>query len=346
MESAVAPGRKRTRMRRVILAGVVVAAGLAGVVAWRAWSAATVVVRPVEGPLPQGDLIVSVQRGYRWNSPGMPGYRPALGETVRVEPGSGKTRTLLALVARDLRVAPDGRSIAYVDDAEDVWVLRAGRDEPERVRGMRGAPVWTPDGKALIASNPLGPPGSGAKGMETVSVSLDDRERTALPLAPTDQVWDISPDGRRLAVMTIGKGKDWLQVDVVARDGTGRRRLSTGGANFHPRFSPDGRRLAFVHHEGGSTGDHCTLRVVGLDGGDERTIAADLAESARVSWSPDGSTLAVRSRDRAFLVGADGGGSRPIGVTVRREFLLNDPLPRGPRSPLSFGAVEWAKPAR
>lgn len=344
METAVAPGRMRRKLRRLVVATLALALGTAGYVGWWTWTRPTVALRPVEGPLPDGDLIVSVQRGYQWNNRGMPGYRPPVGETVRVEPGTGRLRTLLHEVAMDLRVGPDGESIAYRDAAEDVWVLRAGRDEPESVPGLHGTPIWSPDGRAILCSYQLDPFGSGA--CETVRINLQTKSRTVLPLLPTDEARDLSPDGKLLAVTTMGKGKDWLQIDVIGLDGKGRRRLTAGGCNLLPRFAADGRRVAFVHGEADTPIDRWTIRTIGIDGRDERTVAEGVYGSSRVSWSPDGTTLAVRSRDRAFLVGADGGAPRPLDVTVRREFRLIDPVPRGPRTPLSFGALEWARPAR
>src|SRR5262245_58722627 len=91
----------------------------------------------------------------------------------------------------------------------------------------------------------------------------------ALPAqrAPTMREWmslatadapSISPDGRTVAyqVVTPDWSKDGLtvQVWVVAADGSGRRQLTKDAASSRSaRWSPDGRRLAFLSSRGAGT---------------------------------------------------------------------------------------------
>ena len=69
----------------------------------------------------------------------------------------------------------------------------------------------------------------------------------------------LSPDGRRVAYVTTPASKEGelpsLTIWLVDAEGGPSRRLTTSGAsNGAPRWSPDGRTIAFVsdRHEPGS----------------------------------------------------------------------------------------------
>ena len=88
------------------------------------------------------------------------------------------------------------------------------------------------------------------------------------------------------------------RVWLASTDGTSAPRPFTKGADRdgRPRWSPDGRSLAFVSHrdEHGST-----LHVIPVgDGGEVTTVATWPEEITDVRWSPDGSTLAFLARER------------------------------------------------
>src|SRR5690348_14617625 len=82
----------------------------------------------------------------------------------------------------------------------------------------------------------------------------------------------------------------------VAADGSGLESLSPGpGKDVWPTPSPDGSSVAFVHHEGAVD----TVRIVGTDGSNERTLGGGPLVSspysivAPLAWAPDGSELLV-----------------------------------------------------
>ena len=111
---------------------------------------------------------------------------------------------------------------------------------------------------------------------------------------------DLSPDGR------------WIAFDLLAHvyrvpvdGGTAEPLTQESGValNYHPRYSPDGSRIAFVSDRGGQN----NLWVMNADGSDPRAVFQDL--SIRVlepAWTPDGQYILVRRQNLA--PGQEGGG--------------------------------------
>ncbi len=97
---------------------------------------------------------------------------------------------------------------------------------------------------------------------------------------------DVSPDGRTIAFALLG--------DIYTMPVTGGtpRRIAEGLAwEVQPRFSPDGRRIAFTSDRGG--GDN--IWVMNADGGDKRQVTKeDFRLVNQPSWSPDGEYIAAR----------------------------------------------------
>lgn len=111
------------------------------------------------------------------------------------------------------------------------------------------------------------------------SVTIDVREGTWINL-------DVSPDGRRIAFDLLG------DIFVIPMEGGEARQLTAGMAwDMQPRFSPDGRYIAFTSDRSG--GDN--LWIMQADGDDPRQITD---ESFRLlnnpAWTPDGEYLAAR----------------------------------------------------
>ncbi len=95
------------------------------------------------------------------------------------------------------------------------------------------------------------------------------------------QAADWDPAGRELAVVRSQQGRNRLEYPP------GRVRFETAGFVSHPRFSPDGKRLAFAEHPvWGDDGGH--LVVLELESGEARRLSRGWSSIQGVAWHPSG----------------------------------------------------------
>ncbi|MEJ7721997.1 MAG: hypothetical protein WKF58_16905 [Ilumatobacteraceae bacterium] len=92
------------------------------------------------------------------------------------------------------------------------------------------------------------------------------------------------------------RGQHDRQADLARTLRRHRCPLTAGPDDGSPRFSPDGRALAFTSKRSEKKGE-TTLHVLPVDGpGEVRTVCAMPDGVSEVRWSPDGSWLAFTSR--------------------------------------------------
>ena len=104
-------------------------------------------------------------------------------------------------------------------------------------------------------------------------------------------------------------------LGIYRRDSSGRlERLTTSGEHA-PAWSRDGRRIAFVRHEGP---DVCPLFVMNGDGSDAHQVGQAKTDCSGVSWGPGdrrivfGGGVAERSSTGLWIVNANGTGLRRL----------------------------------
>ena len=110
-----------------------------------------------------------------------------------------------------------------------------------------------------------------------------------VPIETDEGTWmdvDVSPDGRTLAFTMLG---DIYTLPITGGTPT---RIADGLAwEVHPRFSPDGSRIAFTSDRGGGN----NIWIMNADGSDKRQLTK---ESFRLlnqpAWSPDGQYIAAK----------------------------------------------------
>ena len=116
-----------------------------------------------------------------------------------------------------------------------------------------------------------------------------DLDHLAVPSEP-----QLHPDGARTVyVLTeVDVAEDRYVRTIYLHDGQGTRRFTHGPADTSPRWSPDGRWLAFLR-TGTEEGNKPQLHVMPADGGEaQRRTDLPLGVSA-LAWSPDSERLVV-----------------------------------------------------
>jgi len=139
---------------------------------------------------------------------------------------------------------------------------------------------------------------------------------------------DWAPDDSRL-VFAGADEKGLPQIHMVAMDGTGFTRLTSGPAeHMNPMWSPRGDLIAYVQFAPGAK----TSRIWVMDptGRDQRQLTTDETLHANPSWSPDGSWLIYHcDLDMPHL--------RRINVDTGEIFLYEPPARGADSSPIWSG---------
>jgi Tol biopolymer transport system component len=188
---------------------------------------------------------------------------------------------------------PDGRYYVYVSNPGggpgNVWAIR---EEAGRLGRASAAPVQLTTGPIDYTGSV--PSADGRKlfvmGEQRRGelVRYDTASGQAFPFLSgiSAEQLDFSRDGARIAYVSFPDGALWR---IRANGEESQRLTPTGVYAFVPRWSPDGRRIAFM---GRKPGEAYNIHLVAVDGGAlERPLPQDVRQEDP-TWSPDGHSLA------------------------------------------------------
>jgi Tol biopolymer transport system component len=143
----------------------------------------------------------------------------------------------------------------------------------------------------------------------------------------------VSPDGQWLATYSLDKTNN---IYVVRTDGTGLRQITDDGfKNIAPRWSPDGKQIAFYSNRSGPF----QVWSIQPDGSGLRQLTFGTATETYYYpvWSPDGRYLVYSSLDANPFI---------LDTTKRWDEQAPRPLPALPDQGMTFAAWSWSSDGR
>jgi len=114
----------------------------------------------------------------------------------------------------------------------------------------------------------------------------------------------FSPDGKKLAYIVVSYPKDWKPRIRILDIASGKADEITpdGKTERAPRWSPDGKTLAFLSNRGG----HTQVYTMPAGGGAATGLTSAKNGVSAYRWSPDGKSIAYLAKDDAAPSEDDG----------------------------------------
>ncbi|HEX6087620.1 MAG TPA: protein kinase [Thermoanaerobaculia bacterium] len=203
-------------------------------------------------------------------------------------------------------VSPDGKLIAFAsnrDGVQRIWLKQVeGGSEVALTAGIDDFPRFAPDNSAIYYTH-ADTPGAQRGSLWRVPVVGGEPRRLLDDVGTAD----VSRDGTKLAfTRTINGPRSLLTAIMVANsDGSGARELArTGIGTLHPRWSPDGTKLAVVTTDSGRVTQGVTIVDTATGKTKQLATPAKAGEISSVLWTPDGEALVyVRAQSVEIVVG-------------------------------------------
>ena len=213
------------------------------------------------------------------------------GDLYTVRPDGGGIQQLTNTPERESEPtwSPDGALIVF-SGVGGLWVMDSDGNNPIQLttRDIDGSPSFSPDGRWIVFWR---------NGIALIRHDGSDFDRLTGCCQDIDPEW--SPSGERILFTRCVRDGCLDAGDVwsMRRDGSDRRRLTTGAFTFTSAIAADGRRLAYEDDDG--RGLHVlTLRTGAI------SLIADDARAIDPNWQPRCTIRGTDGNDE--LVGTPG----------------------------------------
>ena len=181
--------------------------------------------------------------------------------------------------------------------------------------GYPEGPRWSPDGKRIICTIDVGTGRDGWVGYAIASVPADGGEITTIPVQSETKIATfscgggshVSPDGKTIVFAGWRKqAAKYGHIWILPIEGGKPKQLTDAPAplaDSFPRWSPDGRNIAFVRANvpaDWTAVGKANIYVIPAEGGEPKQLTSEsdrVFDAGPVIWSPDGKLLAYFSRD-------------------------------------------------
>lgn len=189
-------------------------------------------------------------------------------------------------------ISPDGKYLAYSDPTGiHVKLLSTGEERviPKPVGVPAGAgwfvASWFPGGTQLLANT--WEPNGRDQSIWTVSLL----GQSAHELRDSAFGFGVSPDGMHIVFVPGGAMGYFREIWIMGSQGNNPQKLLAFGENefimgTYVRWSPDGKRLAYIRARNTQDGYQCSLETCDLKGAN-RTVVLSSLDLQDLCWLPD-----------------------------------------------------------
>jgi len=194
-------------------------------------------------------------------------------------------------------ISPDGSMVAFNRLSEsglwDLYVKLIGEGDPLLVSDGESntwTPAWSPDSRRIAFFRGfINEAGEYSAAVDSVSrVGGRSLQHTTSRRTSFGMGLSWSPDGTTLAMVQKESPGEPKGIFLLSLETGEKRRLTTPPADhfgdYYPRFSPDGRTVAFVRSRSFQSG----IYLVPAEGGEPRPLVTDNSLAAGLDWTSDG----------------------------------------------------------
>ncbi|HVP48382.1 MAG TPA: protein kinase, partial [Bryobacteraceae bacterium] len=222
--------------------------------------------------------------------------------------------------------SPDGKQVAFTwngekEDNFDIYVKLVDAGTPLRLTSNpadESSPAWSPDARYIAFCRSV----SGHAEIWMIP-SLGGAERKLAESVSCD-LMSWSPDGKFLALIDRSAPREPVGIFLLSVETGDKQRVTSPPSGYSgdaaPRFSPDGKTLAFARFHSTLSGDVYVLPVVagGRPAGEPRRLTFEERLVWGLDWTADGRKIVYSSGQvgstNLWMIPASGGTPEPVAI--------------------------------
>jgi Tol biopolymer transport system component/DNA-binding winged helix-turn-helix (wHTH) protein len=199
----------------------------------------------------------------------------------------------------------EGRS----EETQNLWRIKVNSRTldwvagPERLTtgsSLESGLALSPDGKRLALGSRVENTVAWSLPFDPVSGRIVGAGEPVTPDGANAEILDMSPDGRQLAYRVNGRNRHELWIRSLDLGADRLRTVEADAAIIQPRWSRDGRQLAYLRRPSNRLRDSSIVLMAADVKGGEWVLPASRSPEMVYDWSADGRSLLVRCRTAAI----------------------------------------------